>query len=112
MSNFTCGHNFHLSGPIRTQQPVPQSRVELYLLFEGCIRHSTLWELMVQKSMKLPCRDEEVCEEAEEEIPKNLKLKLKDVISYMVFRKPMNNQDISEKLKVCIDVLLDDSYQD
>jgi len=106
MSNLSCRHNFHLSGPKRTQHPVPQSRVELYLLFEGCIRHSTLWELMVQKSMKLPGNGDEVQEDTDQEVKKNLKVQ--DVISYMVFGRPLSNAEIAEKLEVCIDALVDD----
>ena len=106
MSNMFPGHNFHVTGPKRTQQPVPQSRVELYLLFEGCIRHSTLWELMVQKSIGLPNDQEETQEDSEEE--KLKKLKVQDVISYMVFGKPLSTMEITDKLKVCIDVLVDD----
>ena len=47
--------NCHIAGgPIRTKKPLLQSRVELYLQFEGCIRHTTLWELMVSKKIQIP----------------------------------------------------------
>jgi len=33
---------------------VPLARVELFLQFEGCLRPTTLWQLMTQKNMVLP----------------------------------------------------------
>ena len=108
MSSFLCGHNIHLHGPNRTHQPTPMSRVELYLLFEGCIRHATLWELMVQKQMKLPKEKEVGSNEASESEELREVLKIHSVINHMVLKGPMSPQDIKDKLKLCINVLVDD----
>ena len=46
--------NYHLSGLKQTRRPLELSRVELFLQFETCVRHTTLWELMLGKQIKLP----------------------------------------------------------
>ena len=61
----------HLRGPCRRKKPLPLARVEVKikikamkimiiimimmqvnLLFEACMRHETLWQLLVQKGIK------------------------------------------------------------
>ena len=88
-------------GPIRTKKPLLQSRVELYLQFEGCIRHTTLWELMVSKKIQIP-----VPEPAE--TPDYKAPQLQDVISFMVSRTEGSNDLIGRKLQLCLEVLSDD----
>ena len=46
--------NYHLSGLKQTRRLLELSRVELFLQFETCLRHTTLWELMLAKHVKLP----------------------------------------------------------
>lgn len=94
-------HNWHIGGgPNRTKKPLDQSRVELYLQFEGCIRHTTLWELMISKNMTLPDTDTDS--------PTSKSLQLQDVISFMISRTQSSNSIVSRKLQLCLDVLLDD----
>ena len=51
----SCQPSSHITGgPRRTKKPLELSRVELYLQFEGCIRPTTLWELMVSKKISIP----------------------------------------------------------
>lgn len=64
----------HLRGPCRRKKPLPLARVEVKikikamkimiiimimmqvnLLFEACMRHETLWQLLVQKGIKYHC---------------------------------------------------------
>ena len=95
-------HNCHIAGgPIRTKKPLLQSRVELYLQFEGCIRHTTLWELMVSKNIQIPATDTT-------ETPDYKAPQLQDVISFMVSRTEGSNDLIGRKLQLCLDVLSDD----
>ena len=93
-------HNCYIAGgPIRTKKPLLQSRVELYLQFEGCIRHTTLWELMKIKKISLP----DTVETPDYNVPQ-----LQDVISFMVSRSEGSHGLIGRKLQLCLDVLSDD----
>ena len=93
-------HNCHIAGgPIRTKKPLLQSRVELYLQFEGCIRHTTLWEFMKIKKISLP----DTVETRDYNVPQ-----LQDVISFMVSRSEGSNGLIGRKLQLCLEVLSDD----
>ena len=93
-------HNCHIAGgPIRTKKPLLQSRVELFLQFEGCIRHTTLWELMASKKISLP----DTADTTDYKPPQ-----LQDVISFMVARTEGSNGLIGTKLQLCLDVLSDD----
>ena len=95
-------YNCHIAGgPIRTKKPLLQSRVELYLQFEGCIRHTTLWELMVSKKIQMPTPEPA-------ETPDYKAPQLQDVISFMVSRTEGSNDLIGRKLQLCLDVLSDD----
>ena len=78
----SCGHYHgsysHLRGPCRRRGPLPLARVEVpctttnttitisstanittttilqvSLLFEGCMRHETLWQLLTEKGVRL-----------------------------------------------------------
>ena len=93
-------HNCHITGgPVRTNKPLLKSRVELYLQFEGCIRHTTLWELMTRKKKSLP-----ETPETEDYRPPQLQ----EVISFMVARTESSPGLIGRKLQLCLDVLSDD----
>lgn len=52
----SCSHHHgtfsHLRGPCRRKRPIPRARVEISLLFEGCMRHSTLWQLLQEKNLQ------------------------------------------------------------
>ena len=97
-------YNCHIAGgPIRTKKPLLQSRVELYHQFEGCIRHTTLWELMVGKKISIPESHPDTAESQDYKPPQ-----LQDVISFMVSRTEASNSLIGRKLQLCLDVLTDD----
>ena len=76
----SCGHHHgafsHFRGPNRKKQPIPKCRIDLGLLFEGCIRfeekmnnqklkvvaifhcrQSTLWQLLQEKQIKFPAEE-------------------------------------------------------
>jgi adenosine deaminase len=127
----SCGHYHgafsHFRGPNRRKNPIPKSRVELCLLFEGCIRYSTLWQLVQEKKIVFPdegpavqVEGDEQVEEGEEEavdektatdekkeVAKRM-LSMNDVISHMVVLTPVSKDVINNKLKNCINVLKDD----
>ena len=45
--------NYQFLGVKQTKKPLVQSRVELFLQFEACIRQTTLWELIREKQLSL-----------------------------------------------------------
>ena len=98
-----------IRGPRRTRLPLAQSRVELFTLFEGAIRHTTLWELMVEKNIDLPSETAADTEQPEEDATEKAKekLKLETLISYMS-DKPTSKKELDVKLDLCIKVLNDD----
>ena len=135
----SCGHYHgafsHFRGPNRRKNPIPKCRIDLGLLFEGCIRHSTLWQLLKEKEIKFPAEEHRVVvinEEAENGVPTNdaetpengkdtaednLKkkneivnesLSVDDVITKMVVLFPKTKEEINTKLKNVINVLKDD----
>ena len=134
----SCGHFHgafsHFRGPNRRKKPIPKCRIDLGLLFEGCIRHSTLWQLLKEKEIKFPLEENQVLinEDAEDgapinenETPENGKdeidddlkkenkivnenLSVDDVITKMVVLIPKTKEEVSAKLKNVINVLKDD----
>ena len=100
----SLAHASHISGgPRRTKKPLELSRVELYLQLEGCIRATTLWELMVSKKIPLPDTSASDGDSSEYKSPQ-----LQDVISFMISHTQSCKSLIMKKLQLCIDVLLDD----
>ena len=98
----SCQPSSHITGgPRRTKKPLELSRVELYLQFEGCIRPTTLWELMVSKKISIP----DITTTSKDTYKSPL---LHDVISFMVSKTQSSNSLVIKKLQLCIDVLLDD----
>jgi len=90
--------NYHLSGLKQTRQPLGLSRVELFLQFETCIRHTTLWELMLSKEITIPgtrTNGGGCCQ-------------LSEVISYMISRQENSKETVDSKMKLCADVLTND----
>ena len=134
----SCGHFHgtfsHFRGPNRRKKPIPKCRIDLGLLFEGCIRHSTLWQLLKEKEIKFlleenqvlvnadaedgaPTNNNETPENGKDEIDDDLKkekkivnenLSVDDVITKMVVLFPKTKEEVSGKLKNVINVLKDD----
>ena len=106
----------------RRKKPIPKCRIDLGLLFEGCIRHSTLWQLLKEKEIKFPSEEVEVIisgdadqeQEATEEHlkkekePVNEKLTVDEVITNMVVLFPRTKEEVTARLRSVIAVLRDD----
>ena len=73
----------------QTRKPLNQSRVELFLQFEACIRVTTLWEFMCQKNVKLSKTD---YDESGTKCPK-----LEDLITFMKNEK----ESLDSKIELC-----------
>ena len=107
---------------MQRKKSLPLSRVEISLLFEGCIRHTTLWQLMAEKKLCInetpdnptgEVESQEVIETCgEENSPENnLKPKvpsLTEVINHMVILQPSSQEEIQKRLKLCCSALKDD----
>ena len=76
----------------QTRKPLNQSRVELFLQFEACIRVTTLWELMCQKNIKLKKDDDD----NESQCPK-----LEDLINFM----KTGRESYVSKIELCRDLV-------
>ena len=110
----------------RRKKPIPKCRIDLGLLFEGCIRHSTLWQLFKEKEIKFPPEEVEVIingdaehgdtqeQEAtekdlkKEKEPINEKLTVDEVITNMVVLFPRTKEEVTARLRSVIAVLRDD----
>ena len=106
----------------RRKKPIPKCRIDLGLLFEGCIRHSTLWQLLKEKEIKFPSEEVEVIisgdadqeqEATEEDLkkekePVNEKLTVDEVITNMVVLFPRTKEEVTARLRSVIAVLRDD----